>query len=237
MSDVAIISICITVLVALLIVHFIIRSGRGLKLSGKTKFGDFGLETSEILQNRVAEIKQVKTEPKNVPVQVQASEINADYEQFLKFTRLLRHTTYQVSKVIVGYLMMNHVDLNNRDEFRNYVRDRVYDIIEVYNKSFLKSDDLLVKGLTVDVLLGEYNTVFFNLLKNAYGDMVKIYKSLPIQRGMKLDVGVAEGFEKAIMQVMDILTENLDALQTMMLDLFYQRYIKKSKRIGEVSKE
>ena len=29
------------------------------------------------------------------------------------------------------------------------------------------------------------------------------------------------------MQVMDILTENLDALQTMMLDLFYQRYIKK----------
>ena len=227
MSDVATVSICITVLVALLIIHLMIKNGRGIKLSGKTKFGDFGIETSETLQSKLEAVKQLETKAKEIPVKVESSEINVDFEQFVRFARLLRHVTYQVSKIIIGYLMMNHVDLEDRAVFAEYVKNRVYDIVEVYNKALLKSDDLLIKGLTVDSLLGEYNKVFYNVMKTAYGDMFKIWKSLPLYAGRKLDQDVAETFEGAVMQIMDILTEELDCLQTMMLDAFYQRYIKK----------
>ena len=89
MSDVATVSICITVLVALLIIHLMIKNGRGIKLSGKTKFGDFGIETSETLQNKVEALKQLETKAKEIPVKVESLEkIKAVKEKIYKKTIL-----------------------------------------------------------------------------------------------------------------------------------------------------
>lgn len=227
MSDVAIISICVTVLSALLIIRLFFKTGRAFKLEGKTKFGDFGVDVgggnSEPKPAVPMQAEGLSAVTDKVMVQgkvdlaVKPDEINVDFSVFYEFLQILQKATFESSRQLIAFIIQNNVDLENAEGFRTYVEHRIFIIIDIFNKGMLTSENSLLKSLTVEDLVDKYYAVILRLMRNAFADLYKHGRHL-----VKED-GSVDG--KVILTVVDTLAEHLAIMEGIMVDSFYKKYV------------
>lgn len=226
MSDVAIISICVTVLVALLIIHLMIKGGKGFVFKGKTKIGDF-----EIGQ----EAHKTATESKSAEVPLKNDKKDDNFEtcvelliEYRGFMEAISNASLGILRLLLDYAQRNHVNYENVEAFNLYIVERGLDVVAEIDKSFINSSSVFIRSLTCEKLLGDGYAVFTRMWQKGYKDFY---------RKLSIDIKTVDNSDEYIKFIAEFITKFGEVwvyTRTMLVDAFVE-YLKKNKA-GELNK-
>lgn len=223
MSDVSIISICVTVLVALLIIHLMIKGGKGFIFKGKTKIGDFeiGQEAS-----KTATAEKSPSSPPENDKKVDQLELYVEFlVTYRMFFEALSNASLGILKQILEYGIRNHVDVSNAEAFNIYIVERGLDMVAEIDKSFINSSSVVIRTLSCEKLLGEGYPVFIRIWQKGYKNF---YENIHAVTGSENSEDYLVFIQQFVIKFGEVWVYN----RTMLVDAF-MNYMKKKRMENE----
>lgn len=193
MSD--IIVICITLIIAIGGIVFLVERGRKFKLkvdaqnktldlssdidekkdSPKTSLHNNVVKQNELVSNTFNISKEINALQGKTDTQIIEYYNNINYNDYItkleiykEYSQIVMQSTIEVFTTIISYIAANHILNKNSIEYENYIIDRRIYLISIYNDNLKQADNPAISSLTINKICGFYEANLYSIIRDFY---------------------------------------------------------------------
>lgn len=186
MSELTIIVITLSALIAVFLVVRVIEKGKHINAKANIKDGTIEIGSPQKIENNIEKQNKVVDNAFNTPYELSVLESknnneilthykNVKYDDsitklivYREYSNIVSQSTIKVFSNIISYIARNHILSKNAIEYEEYVKKKRAEIIDIYDKALAESDIESISNLDVNKISGYYYVVILDMIKDFY---------------------------------------------------------------------
>lgn len=193
MSDIVV--ICITIIVVISGIVFLVERGRKFKLkmdiqnktldlsshidekkeSPKTSLHNNLEKQNKIISDTFSESGEISALQGKTGTEIKEYYNNINYNDYItkleiykEYSQIVMRSTIEVFITIISYIAANHILNKSGIEYENYIIDRRLYLISIYNDNFKQADNPAISSLTINKICGFYEANLYSIIRDFY---------------------------------------------------------------------